>query len=228
MYDPLVVDAFIRAYSEIAPAAIRAGQEARSIFGSNPSDRAESNVSRPLKQIRANASEAALLSKGTQSINKAVSMKEAVEAAAQCLRQLTPATVYSLYAYDSQSDNLVCDVAVGDQKHLLLGLTIPVGERVSGWSGANLRTSVNSDASLDLAQIAQLFQPPLRSTISTPLVDGDRLVAVLTAYSLTDEAFNESHRYTFEQVASALLGRMSSLQSHSPSNVVSFPTHKHR
>src|SRR4029434_10663153 len=32
MYDPLVVDTFIAAYSDIAPTAIRAGQEARSMF----------------------------------------------------------------------------------------------------------------------------------------------------------------------------------------------------
>ena len=152
-------------------------------------------------------------------------MKEALDAAAQSLRQLLPATVYALFEYDSRSDSLVCDNAVGDPQNLLRGLAIAVGQNVTGWCGANRRTAVNSDASLDLAQIAQLFQPPLRSTISTPLIDGDRLVAVLTAYSLKDEAFTESHRYSFEQVSSALLKRIPSLQSKAPSNLVSFQIH---
>ena len=226
MYDPLVVDTFIRSYAEIAPLAIRAGQEARTVFGSELSDRAEASVSQPLRQIRATATETALLVTCNQSIAKAASVKEALETAAQSLRQLLPATVYALFEYDSQSDSLMCNSVVGDPQNLLRGLKIPVGQRVTGWCAANRRTAINSDASLDLAQIAQLFQPPLRCTISTPLADGERLIAVLTAYSLKEDAFTENHRYTFEQVASALLNRISSLQSNASSNVFSFPIHK--
>lgn len=226
MYDPLVVDTFIRVYAEIAPLAIHAGQEARSVFGSELSDRADASVSGPLRQIRAIASESALLIACNQNIAKAASVKEALEVAVQTLRQLLPATVYALFEYDSQSDSLVCDSAVGDPQNLLHGLTIPVGQRVTGWCGANRRTAINSDASLDLAQIAQLFQPPLRSTISAPLTDGERLIAVLTAYSLKEDAFTESHRYTFEQVSSALRDRISSLQLNTSSRVVSFPIYK--
>jgi LytS/YehU family sensor histidine kinase len=89
---------------------------------------------------------------------------------------------------------------------------------------ANRRTSMNSHASLDLAQIANFFAPPLRSTVSTPLLEGTNILGVLTAYSLTEEAFTESHRYTFEQVASALSTRITSLRVHWASNLVSFPT----
>jgi len=226
MYDPLVVDTFIRAYAEIAPLAIRAGQEARSVFGSELSDRAEASVSRPLRHIRAIATESAVLITCNQNIAKAASVKEALDAAAQSLRQLLPATVYALFEYDSQSDSLVCDSAVGDPQNLLRGLTIPVGQKVTGWCGANRRTAINSDASLDLAQIAQLFQPPLRSTISAPLADGERLIAVLTAYSLKEDAFTESHRYTFERVSSALVGCISSLRSQGSMSVLSFPMRK--
>ena len=226
MYDPLVVDTFIRTYAEIAPLALRAGQEARSVFGPELSDRAEAVVSRPLRQIRASANETARLIACNQNIAKAASMKEALEVAAQTFRQLLPATVYALFEYDSQSDSLVCDSAIGDPQNLLRGLTIPVGQRVTGWCGANRRAAINSDASLDLTQIAQLFQPPLRSTISAPLADSERLFAVLTAYSSKDDAFSESHRYTFEQVTSALRDRMSSVPSHTATNVVSFPMHK--
>ena len=222
MYDPVVVDAFVRAYAEIAPLAIRAGQEARSVFGSELSDRAETKVSRPLQHIRTIATESALLSTCSQNIAKASSVEEALQVAAQSLRQLLPATVYALFEYDSHSDSVVCHNAVGDPQNLLRGLTIPVGQRVTGWCGANRRTAVNSDASLDLVQIAQLFQPPLRSIISTPLVDDDRLVAVLTAYSLANEPFTESHRYAFEQVGSTLLTKASNLQPSGSSNVVSF------
>lgn len=227
MYDPLIVDTFIRAYAEIAPGAISAGQEARSIIdASGLVTFSDLEKPAPLTQIRANASEAAILDRCAKDIAKAASVASALQVTAQCLRQLTPATVYALFEYDSAGDVLTCHNAVGDEQRLLDGLTIKLGERVTGWSAANRRTSVNSNASLDLAQIAGFFAPPLKSTISTPLAEGERLIGVLTGYSLREDAFNESHRYTFEQVASALLTRLSSLESKTSSNLVSFPIHK--
>ena len=89
MYDPLVVDTFIRAYSEIGPLAARAGQEARTLFASETDDgAADTGASRPLRKIRENASEAALLQTCSQQIAKAGSVGAAFEIAAHCLRQL--------------------------------------------------------------------------------------------------------------------------------------------
>ena len=178
-----------------------------------------------MTQNRASASEAALLDSGVRDIAAAISVATALQIAGQCLRQLTPATVYALFEYDSAADLLICHTASGDDQRLLDGLLIKLGERVTGWSAANHRTSVNSDASLDLAQIASFFTPPLRSTLSTPLVQGDRLIAVLTAYSPKMDAFNASHRYTFEQVSTALVSSITAAQSTTGSNVISFPIH---
>ena len=182
MYDPLVVDTFIRVYAEVAPAAIKAGHEARSMIdASGLSTPLDDDRPEPLTQIRANASEAAILDLCASEIASAVSAAAALQATAQCLRQLTPGTVYALFEYNIAMDLLVCHTAIGDEKRLLDGLTIRLGEKVTGWTAANRRTSVNSDASLDLMQIANFFTPPLRSTLSTPLAKGDSLVAVLTA-----------------------------------------------
>lgn len=220
MYDPLVVDTFIRSFSEISPAAIRAGQEARSILGDDPARAGAPEVT-ALQQIRANASEAALLSECSASLGQAASRREACEVAVRFLRQLTPATVYALYRYDPHLDALTCELAVGDHHHLLQGLTIRLGERITGWCGANLQTAVNSDAALDLMQIAAAFQPPLESAMSTPLTHEGRLVGALTAYSARESAFADLHRYAFEQVA-ALLGDRLAPASSAPVTVVSF------
>jgi putative nucleotidyltransferase with HDIG domain len=222
MYDPLVVDTFIRCYPEIAPAANLAGQEARSLFEAEPDGKDAPASGGPLTQIRANAHEASLLSKYRSDIHQAPTTRAALDAAAQCLRQLTPATVFALYTFDSRSDCLICDASVGDQHNALIGLTIPLGERVSGWAGANLRTAVNSNASLDLVQIARLFQPSLKSTISSPVINSDQLVAVLTAYSCIEEAFSDAHRYLFEQISLMLAPRVSPHNLASGQNIVSF------
>jgi len=227
MYDPLVVDTFIRSYAEISPLAARAGEEARTIFASEDVDgTVDIAASRPLRKIRENASEAVLLRAYNQQIAKTPQVRDAFETATQCLRQLIPATVYSLYELDSGTDSLVCRHLAGDPNRLIHGLTIPLGQRVTGWAGANRRTAMNSDASLDLAQIAQGFQPHLLSAMSTPLTDHDRLIGVLTAYSLQPEAFNDSHRYTFEHVCATLSARICRLQSTTFPHLLSFPKQK--
>jgi putative methionine-R-sulfoxide reductase with GAF domain len=214
MYDPLVVDTFVRSYSEIAPLAARAGQEARTFFASDTADGVnDGSVSRPLQRIRDNASEGALLQASSQQIAKAQTERDAFEIAAQALRQLIPATIYALYEFESQSDSLICHHIVGDIDRLIHGLTIPLGQRVTGWAGANRRTAINSDASLDLAQIAQSFRPHLISAISTSLSDKDTLLGVVTAYSSRSEAFNDSHRYAFESVCGSLSARICTLRS---------------
>jgi putative nucleotidyltransferase with HDIG domain len=224
LYDPLVVDTFIRAYEEIGPLAIRAGQEARSFMES--SALSDDETPPPLRQIRANASEASVLDTCSTEMAKAASVNASVQVAAQYLRQLTPATVYALFMYDGTADVLTCVSTSGDEQRFLGALTIRLGERVTGWTAANRRTSLNSNASLDLVEIAGFFVPRLRSTIATPLAEGETLIGVLSAYSSKQDAFTESHRYAFEKVASTLVGRVSVSSLSSSSNVVSFRTQK--
>jgi putative nucleotidyltransferase with HDIG domain len=228
LYDPLVVDKFITAYEEIAPAAIQAGQQARSFIDAASIGAAGSqdDTSAPLRQIRANASETAALDRCSKEVAKAKSSTTALHVAAQYLRQLTPATVYACFVYDSSADILTCIAASGDEQRLLDGLTIRLGEKVTGWTAANHRTSVNSDAFLDLGEISTFFVPVLRSTLSTPLTLGETLVGVLTGYSSKKDAFNDAHRYTFEEVGSVLVNKISSLQSVGLSKIVSFPHQK--
>jgi putative nucleotidyltransferase with HDIG domain len=224
MYDPLVVDTFVKAYPEIAPLATRAGQDARTILSTADLSRATDTEPAAFRQISASASESALLLACGKRISQSASLGSALEVASQCLRQLTPATVYAVFIYDSESDVLVCDRVSGDAKTLVLGLRIPVGERVTGWCAANRRASLNANASLDLGEIARLFQPNLRSTISAPLVRDERLPGVLSAYSAGDSAFNEAHQYAFEQVAARLADFVLVRQSETRSTkVAQFP-----
>lgn len=209
MYDPLVVDTFIGAYSQIAPLAIRAGQEARSIIDTASLYQSDSRPVSPLREIRDNANETALLRRCREEVVSSSAIAAAMDNAAQCLRQLTPGTVYALYLYEGSADSVRCEHATGDPDHFLKGLSVPLGERVTGWCAATRRTSVNSDASLDLSTIAQRFRPALRSTISTPLVEGAALYGVLTSYSPQPDAFSDADRYALEEVASALVARLS-------------------
>jgi GAF domain-containing protein len=124
--------------------------------------------------------------------------------ASDYLRHQTSAEVFAFYRYDALSDVLRCDQAINDPLGLMKGLTIRPAERITGWCAANNRSSVNSNATLDLLNVAEMFDPPLRSTLATPLFDGEVLIGVLTAYSAKEDGFNEEHRYIVEQMAATL------------------------
>jgi len=221
LYDPLIVDTFVAAYPQIAPNAIRAGAEATSLM--RISDVSDSGPS-PLHKIRASATETSVIDAYRRRVGSARTSADALAAAAECLRQLTAATVFVFYRYDKNCDALTCENAVGDRHEVLEGLTIALGTRVSGWSAATRRVSVNADASLDLNQIATRYSPSLRCTLSVPLINENALIGVFTAYASQPDAFRESDRYTFEQVVTEFQKQL--LRNPQLHSVVAFPLHR--
>jgi diguanylate cyclase (GGDEF)-like protein len=81
------------------------------------------------------------------------------------------------------------------------GLRIPLGQRLSGWVAANRQTIINSDASLDLGEVARSATVRLKSCLSTPFLAGDQLLGVLTLYSQSENGFNDDHRRVAEAIA---------------------------
>jgi GAF domain-containing protein len=76
-------------------------------------------------------------------------------------------------------------------------MKIRMGERLSGWVAACRQTISNSDAALDLYD----RNIKLGSALSTPLMDGDRLVGVLTAYAAAPHAFSDDQSRLIEILA---------------------------
>jgi putative nucleotidyltransferase with HDIG domain len=221
LYDPLVVDTFLKAYPQIAPLAIKAGAESTGLMNvsEQPDSRTESS---PLHRIRVSATETSLLDSFSRVISGTKTRAQAVDAASQCLRQLSAATVFAFFRYDRTRDLLICEDAPGDKEGLLVGLTIAMGTRVSGWSAATQRSSINANAALDLANVADFFEPPLRSVFCIPVVSAGQTLGVFTAYSHKSEAFSESQTYAFEQIATALSDRLQSFSDVDPSRHLVF------
>jgi len=221
LYDPLVVDMFLKAYPQIAPLAIQAGAESTSLMNLSelPDKRTDSS---PLHRIRVSATETSLLDSYGRIITGTKTRAQAIEAAAQCLRQLSAAAVFAFFRYDRTRDLLICEDAPGDKDGLLVGFTIAMGTRVSGWSAATQRSSMNANAALDLANVADFFEPPLRSVFCMPVVSEGQTLGVFTAYSHKSEAFSESQTYAFEQIATALSHRLPSLSEVDPSRHLVF------
>jgi putative nucleotidyltransferase with HDIG domain len=221
LYDPLIVDTFIKAHSQIAPLAIKAGTESTSLIDVAAVS-SERTAPHPLHRIRVSATETSVLEMYSRAIADSNTASEAVDAASQCLRKLCAATVFAFFRYDRNRDLLTCQHASGDKDAMLTGLSIAMGTRVTGWTAATRRPSINANAALDLANLADFFDPPLRSVLCVPMTDGDQVIGVFTAYSHKSEAFSESQTYAFEQIAAALSRRLRLVSEVDPSRQLVF------
>jgi len=135
-------------------------------------------------------------------------LDDAAEVVSRHLRRLIPATYCVFYVYESPTDELVAYHASGDSSRLFSGLRIAMGQRLTGWVGANRRTIVNSDPVLDLGDAARAMRPELRSALSTALVADGSLVGVLSLYAATKEAFTEDHVRIIEAAARQVSGSL--------------------
>lgn len=221
MYDPLVVDTFTAAYDEISPVAKAAGEQARPII---PSDCFEWNPSYKHKgaaQSGKSLDEAAIADT-IKSLSSTLTAVAAVDCLATNMCHLLPATCLALFVPDANSQVVTCLHASGTASESVKGLTIPYGERISGWAMANQTTVYNSDASLDLGYIAKRSNPALRSTLSVPLVTLGAPIGIITFYSAQDDAFTKRHRFIAEQIASALATHLRTILTSSRGAVVTF------
>ena len=152
MYDPAVVDAFVRMASTIevsvAPVPML-----------------------PVRQSRAALPEVWIQPDGNPSF-----IAVAGPALVVACRTLG-ATAGIVFTYVVEGDSLVPAVAMGVDRDLLMSLRMRLGERLSGWVAASRRRQLDADPRLDLDD-----ETALQAAVSTPIVFGDAIVGVMTLY----------------------------------------------
>jgi putative nucleotidyltransferase with HDIG domain len=204
MYDPLVVDAFLRVHESIAPStqsplgpaplqAITAAANVPAVFAENRAAR--------LEEIAASSDEMLTLFELAQSLTTHTNFPDVAELIAKHLRRLIPSSACVFFLYDIEQDDLRAEQVLGEHSALIKGLRVPIGQRLSGWVAANRQTVRNSDPVLDLGESARAMSPRPRSCLSTPLVSGSSLVGVLSLYSSNRDAYSEDHQRIIEVVA---------------------------
>ena len=196
MYDPLIVDTFIRVHREIAPEPIEAASQGLTLNRiAGPEQGVMASVP-PLRldQIAASADETFALHELARALILPVSAEESAEVITRHLRRLVPSSLWVFFTFDVTNDEIEATYAIGDSASLVRGLRIGLGQRVSGWVAANKHTILNSDPTLDLGDIARVSSPRLRSCLSTPLRVGEDLIGVMTLYSSVQDGFSEDHR----------------------------------
>jgi putative nucleotidyltransferase with HDIG domain len=197
MYDPAVVDTFMKVYREIAAEVVMEPvphQEALSKIGRSivPPPPA------PVPEIRGDAPDDLLaIISLSRVIGGEATFTDAATLATAPLLRILPDTTFAFYIHDAASGHLVARHAMGEHAAVLRGTSIAMSERLSGWVAACRQTIANSDAALDLFDRGI----KLGSALSTPLFDGERLVGVFTAYAAAPQAFTEDQSRLIEMMA---------------------------
>ncbi len=112
------------------------------------------------------------------------------------IRHLTPGASCAFFLSEPATDSVVARFVAGEASSVLQGLSMGVGDRLTGWVAENQQPIVNSDASLDLGQSAVLAG--LHYCLALPMLSNARLVGVLTLYAR--EPFSDEQTRTLPLV----------------------------
>jgi putative nucleotidyltransferase with HDIG domain len=205
MYDPLIVDVFVRIHKQLVPANVEPEHSMIALSavtrGALPTSEGVFTGGSRLDDISASTEEMLLLYELAQGLSGKTDLADAADLIAKHLRRLVPATTCVFFLYDPNADELGAAHAAGENASHFASIRIAMGQRLTGWVAANRQTILNSDPMLDLGEVARALRPALRSCLSTPLIVGSELVGVLTVYSTHRDAFTEEHRRIVEVVA---------------------------
>jgi GAF domain-containing protein len=131
------------------------------------------------------------------------------------LQSKMPAATLVLYTYDSASDSIVAAAEAGTVRSgLRADVRVPLGQGLSGWVAATGETVMNSDARLDLDEVAR-ERSPLQSALAVQIMSGPRLAGVLSAYACKPDAFSDPHRRLMQGAALALGSLLADPMPHS-------------
>src|SRR5262249_53890069 len=123
------------------------------------------------------------------------------------IRQVIPCDAMALFLPDETHDHVVVRYAAGAHAHALRGVTRPTPQGIAAWVAVHRTTVVNAEPILDLGFRAT-SNPALRSSLVTPLVDSDAVIAVLALYSKELLAFSDDHMRVIELLGPRLAASM--------------------
>ena len=198
MYDPAVVDMFLRVREQIEVAA--PSPQLQKAMGRIHSARekelaATQKPHEPTPVPREVSDQMLALVSLARMASQVPTISDVGTLSWSHIQQLVPHATVALFIADSSRDEITVQFAAGAEAHRLTGLTIRVGDRVSGWTAATGRSAVNSDARLDLAGAAE----GLRYALTVALTVHGVVVGVLTLYA--PDSFDDNQARTVEMVA---------------------------
>jgi putative nucleotidyltransferase with HDIG domain len=171
MYDPLVVDAFLRLYRSASPSL-------------------HADLPRHDPALVATNATRTVLSTAVDSQSLEGSGGHRILDAA---RKAVPVSLAVLYLYDADADSLAAAQSIGEHAPDVQGWRVRLGQGVSGWVATTRRSMINADPALDFQGTDKNELSSLKSCLSVPVVASETLAGVLTLYSTEARRFSEDH-----------------------------------
>ena len=212
MYDPAIVDTFVRARHQIMPPPEAAAHPLTRTMGG-----ARELIADPMDAVPSLPADAAATSEvlAVASLARVVSGEASLADVGaltwMMLRQVVPSVSMGLFLYEDQHDAVSAQFAAGVHAEAVRGKRIAVGSGVAGWSAANRRLVRNADPAIDLGAAVTTLSPPLRSSMTVPLTHDGALTGVLSLYASTPDAFTDDHARLLTLLASSLASSIAAL-----------------
>ncbi len=204
MYDPLVVDTFLKVFPELSkqcsePSVERPAVERLKGLVALPVDRT-SSPSLETDFVSAASDDLLRLLDFSAVSSGPIGFAEFAQIISRQLEKLTPACTTVFFITRANGDLLLAEQVFGAGEEQLKGHSVRLGHNVSGWVAVNRQIALNAEARLDLGERARTINPPLRSCLAAPLVFNKNVIGVLALYSSLPLAFSDDHRRLMEMI----------------------------
>jgi putative nucleotidyltransferase with HDIG domain len=214
MYDPRVVDTFIRlsadleAFEDGGDQAASREERLAAITGSIQAI-AEADRRAPETDDDTRRLATAL------DIGRALASAHSPEAAVDVLLEsMRPRASDAVLFRVEAADALAAAVTAGSNRSELRRLHMRLGEGVSGWVAANRQPMVNADPRLDLQGRVTIGVEHAQSMIAAPIVSGSQAIGVLALYSGAASAFSDADLRLLTALAPAFAERLAAEPAH--------------
>jgi putative nucleotidyltransferase with HDIG domain len=199
MYDPVIVDTFVRTYKHVMPPADApphpAAQAVGGVRAAMPLPAAATAPTAPDVPISEDMLAFSSLARAARGEAEA---QDLMALAWMLLRELVPCAGAAVFTYDEADDVMIATAAAGPHANLLRQLRYRMAIGPVGWVAVNRRTLVNGAAAVASAGV----DVPLTSALALPLSHEGSFAGVICLYS--DGTFSDNHARMIELLAPRL------------------------
>jgi putative nucleotidyltransferase with HDIG domain len=214
MYDPEIVDIFIRAHRQLMPSETPVHPAARAVGGARARERATQEPVAAPAAPPTSASEELL---GVTSLARAVAgeatLADVGALSWMMLKQMLPCAAMGLFVKNEDKDVLEGCYAAGVHASMIRNLRSVPGDGIVGWVAAHRRSAINAEPAIDFGHTAVNLDPPLLSALTVPLIHEGTMVAVVSVYASTKFAFTDDHARLFDLLAPRLAASIAGVRS---------------
>jgi putative nucleotidyltransferase with HDIG domain len=219
MYDPFVVDTFVRCHKQVMPPVdSMVHPAARAVGGAR--SRAVTEPSRTLAVEGQQLDELVAFTSLSRAVCGEATFSDVGTLTWLMVRNVVPCDAVALYVIDEATDMMVARHAAGAHASAWRRARYPMAVGAVGWSAVNRQPLVNAEPFLDCdAGVSPEDSPPPHTMCTMPLVHEGMLTAVLALYRPKSAPFTDRQAQLLELLAPQLAAAVASLPAQKTTTV---------